>query len=48
MARSSTICPSVIYPVRSGMGWVMSSLGMVSTGTWVTDPFRPRIMPARS
>ena len=30
------------------MGWVMSSLGMVSTGTWVTEPGLPWIMPARS
>ena len=30
------------------MGWVMSSLGMVRMGTWVTEPFLPTIMPARS
>jgi hypothetical protein len=31
--------PSVMYPVRSGIGWVMSSLGMVRMGNWVMEPF---------
>ena len=26
-----------MYPVRSGMGWVISSLGMVRIGIWVTE-----------
>ena len=48
MPGESTICPSVMYPVRSGTGWVMSPAGMVSTGTTVTEPGRPRMRPQRS
>ena len=40
--------PSVIYPVRSGIGWVISSLGMVRMGICVTEPSTPSTMPARS
>ena len=36
-----TTCPSVIYPLRSGTGWVMSSSGMVSIGMRVMEPFFP-------
>ena len=40
-SRSRTIWPSVIYPVRSGIGWVISSFGMVRIGICVTEPFLP-------
>ena len=43
-----TTCPSVIYPLRSGTGWVMSSSGMVSIGMRVMEPFFPFILPALS
>ncbi len=46
--RSSTICPSVMYPVRSGIGCVMSSFGMVRIGICVTEPPDPFTMPALS
>ena len=29
--------PSVMYPVRSGIGWVMSSSGMVRIGIMVME-----------
>ncbi len=47
-SRPSTIWPSVIYPVRSGIGCVMSSAGIDRIGTCVTLPFLPLILPARS
>ncbi|OPZ39924.1 MAG: hypothetical protein BWY99_01227 [Synergistetes bacterium ADurb.BinA166] len=47
-SRDSTICPSVMNPVRSGIGWVMSSFGMVSIGIWVTLPRPLRSTPALS
>nr|WP_281288840.1 hypothetical protein [Saccharopolyspora hirsuta] len=34
--------------MRSGTGSVMSPPGMVSTGSTVTDPERPRIRPHRA
>ena len=47
-SRERMICPSVMYPVKSGMGWVLSSSGMVRMGICVMDPFLPRIRPALS
>ena len=38
---SRYIWPSVMYPVRSGIGWVTSSPGMVSMFSWVMLPFFP-------
>ena len=46
--RSKYIWPSVMYPVRSGIGCVMSSLGIDSSGICVMEPLRPVIRPARS
>ena len=43
-----TIWPSVIYPVKSGIGCVMSSPIIVNIGICVTEPFRPFITPALS
>ena len=45
---SINIYPSVIYPVRSGIGCVISSLGIVRIGNYVMDPFFPLTLPARS
>ena len=45
---SKTICPSVIYPVKSGIGWVISSLGIVKIGIKVTEPSASLIIPALS
>ena len=42
------ICPSVIYPVKSGTGWVISLLGIVKIGICVTEPSAPLIIPALS
>lgn len=42
------IYPSVIYPVKSGIGCVISSLGMVKMGIYVIDPFGPYTLPALS
>ena len=36
------------HPVRSGIGCVMSSFGIVRIGSWVMEPFRPLTRPARS
>lgn len=47
VARQNNL-PSVIYPVRSGMGWVLSSSGIVKIGICVIEPFLPLIRPARS
>ena len=47
-SRERMICPSVIYPVRSGMGCVLSSSGMVRIGIWVMEPSAPLIRPALS
>jgi hypothetical protein len=47
-SRVATVWPSVMYPVRSGIGWVMSSAGIVRIGSCVIDPLRPWILPARS
>ena len=40
--------PSVMYPVKSGMGWVTSSSGMDRMGIMVMEPLLSRIRPARS
>ena len=48
ISRDKMICPSVIYPVRSGIGWVLSSSGMVRMGIMVMDPSLPILRPARS
>ena len=42
------IWPSVMYPVKSGTGWVISPPGMVNMGISVKDPLFPAILPARS
>lgn len=42
------ICPSVIYPVKSGIGCVLSSSGIVNIGIWVIEPPLPLILPALS
>ena len=34
--------------MEPGMGWVMSSPGMVRIGIWVTEPLLPLMIPARS
>lgn len=38
----------MIYPVRSGIGCVISSLGIVKIGNYVIDPFLPSTLPALS
>ena len=45
---SMKIYPSVIYPVKSGIGCVISSLGIVRIGIYVIDPFLPVTLPALS
>ena len=47
-SRDRIICPSVMYPVRSGIGWVLSSSGIVRMGIMVMDPGHPFRRPARS
>jgi len=39
---------NVLSPVRSGIGCVMSSLGIVRIGSCVIEPARPSMRPARS
>ena len=39
---------SVIYPVRSGIGCVISSFGIVRIGSCVTEPVESSTIPARS
>lgn len=42
------IYPSVIYPVKSGIGCVISSFGKVKIGIYVIDPYFPSTLPALS
>lgn len=46
--ETSSTTSEPTYPVRSGMGCVMSSLGMVRMGSCVMEPFFPMMRPARS
>jgi len=47
-SRATAIWPSVMYPVRSAIGWVQSSSGIDMIGICVMLPFFPWIRPALS